>query len=132
MDDEEFRSIVINTIKALLLTLIICLPIIIFYFNKYKLDNNTLNDAFSKKQTFILYIYEEKVDDNIINRLDDTGVKYYKYDINKERNTESLLMRFGLSDEDIDSWLLIYVKDGVMSTNTNDIDDLDGFLNNLD
>ena len=41
-------------------------------------------------------------------------------------------MRFGLSDEDIDPWLLIYVKDGVMSTNTNDIDDLDGFLNNLD
>ena len=133
MDDKEFRSIVSNALKAVMLTIIICLPIFIFYFNKYKLKtDSSITNMLSKKESFVIYVYDKNIDETIVGRLEDIDIEYYKLDIDKEKNLDTILLNIKLTKDDINPWALIYIKDGSMASNINSIDDIDGFLDNLD
>lgn len=134
MDNEEFRSMVINALKALGITIVICIPVALFYFSKYKLVKySSIDDHLYNKETFVLYVYEEKVDKDILNRLEKINIKYYKCNINEEENFDNVLLNLSLTEEDIKPWALVYVEDGLMSSNINTYEDIDGFFkyNNL-
>ena len=134
MDNEEFRSMVIKALKALGITIFICIPVALLYFSKYKLVKySSIDDHLYNKETFVLYVYEEKVDKDILNRLEKINIKYYKCNINEEENFDNVLLNLSLTEEDIKPWALVYVEDGLMSSNINTYEDIDGFFkyNNL-
>ena len=133
MDNEEFIELKNKALKALLITIIICIPLIFFFIIKYNTLNSSVYKSIKKKDTFIIYIYQEKDNsyNDIIKKLKAKKTKYYEYDINKHNDLELILRKIELTVDDVSDWCLIYIKNGKMVSNTNNYDDLDGFLNNI-
>lgn len=133
MDNEEFRSIIAKALGALGIVIVICIPVALFYFSKYKFVKSSITDHLYDKETFVLYVYEEKADKGIMNLLEQINIKYYECNINEEDDFDNVLLNLSLTEDDVKPWALIYVEDGVASSNTNNYEDVEGFFkyNNL-
>lgn len=135
MNDEIFIKLRNKFLLSVLATVIILSPIFLFFMNRYgDFSSEVLKKMASKEEYFIYFMSSSDCGscDLVSDVLDNSGVKYYEYDIYREKDLDDVLYAIGLSKDVLTIPGVVYMKDGQMQANLMDIKNeevLQKFLN---
>lgn len=116
----------------IIILIIILLGIVIGMLNKKSISYKEIINVIKNKQTKIVYIGSSdfnkcKACEEVINVLDEYEIKYIKYDVDISSNKEykKLLKKIGVDNDSFKTPAVIYIKDGKVYSNIDDIPNAD-------
>lgn len=130
MDSDEFIELKNRFLLGLLVAIIFAFLLILFFTNKFSFRNGKVLKAINQDKTFFLLLIDSKECSqcsNYLEKLEDSDVKYYKYDVSIKTDYEEILEKVELTDEMIECPGIIYIEKGEMVANIMGIDDEDIF-----
>ena len=126
MKNEEFIELRNKFLLGVLVALVVTVPFLLFFVNRYLGSRSSIMEAYNNKKTFTVLVYKSS-DCNycsiIKSRLKGLDIYYLEYDIDKPKDKERTFKKFGFSEKSIVVPALIYVKDGESVVRTFDIKD---------
>lgn len=128
MNDESFIKLRNKFLLSILATVIILSPIFLFFMNRYgDFSSEVLKKIASKEEYFIYFMSSSDCDSCTLvgDVIDNSGVKYYKYDTYREKDLDDVLYAIGLSKDVLTIPGVVYMKDGQMQGNLMDIENED-------
>lgn len=126
MKNEEFIELRNKFLLGVLVALIVTVPFLLFFVNRYVANKSKVIDAYNEKKTFTVLVYKSSDCSKcsmIREKLDDEDIYYLEYDLDKENTKDTAYSRFGFSESKLKVPALIYVKDGVSVVSSLDIKD---------
>lgn len=139
---EENKKIMILVVATLFVMLICYL--IVFYIgsNNNVVEKKSIKTVISNNETAVLYIWnsdEEKCKDckMIKKHLKNQKINYISYDVKNysKKEYDKLLLTLGINSSDFGYPAIVYMKDGMMYSNTINISDtktVDSFIKNYE
>lgn len=125
MNNEEFIGLRNKFLLGIVVALIITVPFLLFFVNRYKVNKSEVIKSYNNNETFSVLIYKSSDCEKckmIRKKLTSLNIDYLEYDLDKEMNKEIAYSKFGFSESKLKVPALIYVKDGVSVVSVLDVD----------
>lgn len=126
MDSDEFIELKNRFLLGLLVAVIVAFLLILFFANKFGFRDSKILKAINQNKTFFLLLIDSdecSQCSNYLEKLEDSDVKYYKYDVSIKADYDEFLEKVELTDEMIECPGIIYIEKGEMVANIMGIDD---------
>ena len=126
MKNEEFIELRNKFLLGVLVALVVTVPFLLFFVNRYLGSRSSIMEAYNNKKTCTVLVDKSSDCDYcsiIKSRLKDLDIYYLEYDLDKPKDKERTFKKFGFSEKSLVVPALIYVKDGESVVRTFDIKD---------
>ncbi len=115
MDNEEFIELRNKFLLGMVVSLIIVIPFLFLFINRYTGVKSSVYKAYKSNETFVVLITntEKKSECQKIKKiLKDSDVSYLEYNLDKAKDRDLVIPLFGIAEKKIQVPALFYVKDG--------------------
>lgn len=126
MNNEELRDLRNKLLLSIVVVLVIVVPFIVLFVNRYMGIKSSVYKAYKADETFAFLVYDSSncsKCEMIRSNLKDFDTKVLEYDVRKANDKDVIFTNIGLAQNKVKMPALVYVKDGVTTLITLDIKD---------
>ncbi len=132
--DEETKEILKKILIGIIVSIIIFVPMVLFFKNRFMNNETEVLKRINKKDTFFVLIYDN---DTKINELNDyfknNRIEYTKLNKSIDSNYDTILRKLEVSKEDIKVPSLLLIEEGKLYSYLNNVkvnEELSLFIDN--
>lgn len=128
MEDLELIELKNRVILGIIVALIVAVSVFFFFRNRFSDFRSDVLRSIRKDETFFIFFTDSNNCSNcleVLDYLDKLGVKYYKYDVDVERDLDELSYSIRLNKDLIAPPGIMYIEEGKALGNIMDIDDME-------
>ena len=112
MKDPELTMLKNRTLLGITVCIVLLTPFFLFIFNKLNQDDSKIVREIKEKNTFYLYIRDNKTTNKYQKELRKENLLYYKINKDLSRDYEKVLATLDITETDIVPPTVIYIREG--------------------